>query len=222
MTAAADFAARCPGARSIPNGYAAPCPAHGGRKPNLRVRDGRSGVLVRCMSRGCEVSEIAAAVGLHVSDLFTTARCGVDAYAVERRQFQDAPSETLRAFIARQTEEARAARLASAPHDTPRFRSRDVNTARTRANLVFRTTLAPIKRFAWEGYAPHDSDPAWPDLFGRALEELAYDLACVKDRAAMPDAIFARPASLCPMAADRAATWLRSMPIASTTARAAA
>ena len=208
---AAFFAERIPSARKTIDGYAAPCIAHGGRKPNLKIRDGRSGVLLRCMSRGCAVADIAAAVGLQVADLFTTSRRNVETFAIERRHFEDTPRETLRDFIARQTTIARAARLEHTPHDTPHVRSHDVNAARVRANLVFRTDLAPIARYPWEGYSPNDTDPAWPMLFERALEELAYERAVFCNPSAMPWDAHERRHVLFPLAADRAASWMHAL-----------
>lgn len=208
---AALFAERIPGARKTIDGYAAPCPAHNGRKPNLKIRDGRSGVLVKCMSRGCEVADIASTVGLHVSDLFTESRRNVDTYTIERRRFEDAPRETLHEFIARQRAIARAARLVHSPHDTPHFRSRDANAARLLAKLVFRIKLAPIARFPWEGYSPNDTDSAWPMLFGHALEELAYEMAVFRDPLAMPWDTHERRHVLYPLAADRAAGWMHTL-----------
>lgn len=210
MTAAL-FAERIPGARKTIDGYAAPCPAHGGRKLNLKIRDGRSGLLLTCWSRGCEVADVAAAVGLHVADLFTTSRRNVDNYAIERRHFEDAPRETLRDFIVRQTTIARAARIEHTPHDTPHVRSRDVNAARSRANLVFRTDLAPIAQYPWEGYSPNDTDPEWPMFFERALKELAYEMAVFRDPSAMPWDAHERRHVLYPLAADRAAAWIRTL-----------
>lgn len=46
------------------------CPAHGGNDLNLAVASGDQGVLVKCWSHDCAEGDIAAALGLNVTDLF--------------------------------------------------------------------------------------------------------------------------------------------------------
>ena len=66
---AAEFATRLAQARRHGDHYAACCPAHEDRSPSLTFRDGQRGLLVHCWA-GCNVEEIARAVGAGVSDLF--------------------------------------------------------------------------------------------------------------------------------------------------------
>lgn len=55
--------------RATSRGWSACCPAHPDRTPSLSVAEGDTCVLVKCWA-GCELDEIAAAMGLRVSDLF--------------------------------------------------------------------------------------------------------------------------------------------------------
>lgn len=50
--------------------WMARCVAHPDRHPSLSIAEGRRGVLVRCMSRGCDTREILRALGLKWGDLF--------------------------------------------------------------------------------------------------------------------------------------------------------
>lgn len=53
-----------------PGQYSARCPAHADKGPSLSVRETPEGsVLLHCFA-GCEVSEIVAAMGLELHDLF--------------------------------------------------------------------------------------------------------------------------------------------------------
>lgn len=45
------------------------CPAHNDRNPSLSIRDDDGKVLLHCFA-GCAVSDIVAAIGLELSDLF--------------------------------------------------------------------------------------------------------------------------------------------------------
>lgn len=45
------------------------CPAHGGKRDSLVVRQGRRCVLLTCHSKGCPPAQIAASVGLSVKEL---------------------------------------------------------------------------------------------------------------------------------------------------------
>jgi hypothetical protein len=66
---AAEFATRVAQARRHGDHYAACCPAHEDRSPSLTFRDGQRGLLMHCWA-GCDVVEIARAVGVGVADLF--------------------------------------------------------------------------------------------------------------------------------------------------------
>lgn len=63
--------AQIPDARQMQSGqYAARCPAHGGKKQNLTIRETPEGaVLIHCFA-GCNVVDVVAAMALDMSDLF--------------------------------------------------------------------------------------------------------------------------------------------------------
>ena len=62
------------------------CPAHRDKSPSLSIREGDDGrVLLHCFA-GCEVSAIAAAVGMSLTDLFPPKPLG-DRVAPVRRPF---------------------------------------------------------------------------------------------------------------------------------------
>ena len=50
--------------------WIAKCPSHPDRKPSLSIAEGKRGVLIRCMSNGCDTRDILGALGLTYSDLF--------------------------------------------------------------------------------------------------------------------------------------------------------
>lgn len=66
-----EFVSRLNGVKQTGRGqWLARCPAHEDRSPSLSIAGGDDGrVLVKCFA-GCDVHEIATAVGLTVSDLF--------------------------------------------------------------------------------------------------------------------------------------------------------
>ena len=51
--------------------WTAKCPSHPDKHPSLSIAVGRKGILVRCMSNGCDTRIILDALGLTWSDLFT-------------------------------------------------------------------------------------------------------------------------------------------------------
>lgn len=56
--------------RSTGDGHVARCPGHDDRRPSLSISEGRDGrVLVHCFG-GCPASDVLAAVGLTLGDLF--------------------------------------------------------------------------------------------------------------------------------------------------------
>jgi len=58
-------------ARRIGKGkWTARCPSHPDRKPSLAIAEGRKGVVIKCMSHGCETKDILAAMGLSFADLY--------------------------------------------------------------------------------------------------------------------------------------------------------
>jgi hypothetical protein len=50
--------------------WMAKCPAHPDRQPSLAIAEGRKGIVIRCMSQGCETRDILNALGLSWADLF--------------------------------------------------------------------------------------------------------------------------------------------------------
>ena len=208
---ASEVAARIPGARAYGNGFRSPAPCHGSRSATLSIREGRDGrVLVRCFA-GCDLQTITRAIGLDVRDLFAaTSRDDGRARAVFARSQPVDRRQALKTFLSDEVERQRIARIASAPFDTPCIRSRDVNRARERASSIFGVVLEPIPRYTWEGFSPHDADPQWPVFFARAVDELAWELAHFRDPSADPWVTCVPPPFIFPMAADRAATWLRN------------
>lgn len=52
----------------------AQCPAHGGEDLNLAVASGDQGVLTMCHSHGCTAADIAAALGMKLTDFFDNKR----------------------------------------------------------------------------------------------------------------------------------------------------
>jgi hypothetical protein len=54
-------------------GWSARCPAHDDRNPSLSLRQGDQGALLRCQ-RGCETTDVMAALGLSMADLFDNPR----------------------------------------------------------------------------------------------------------------------------------------------------
>jgi hypothetical protein len=152
------------------------CPAHDDRSPSLSVNVGAGGaVLLKCFA-GCDTASICASLGLSVRDLFPprdlaelAKRERVD--VERRRSFRAAPRAAVESFLGQEIERARLRRLERTPVDTPITRSSDVNAARARAAALFSIVLAPIAQYSWEGYEPHDRDPAWPRLFSEAILE---------------------------------------------------
>jgi hypothetical protein len=50
--------------------WTAKCPSHDDRRPSLSIAEGKRGVLIRCMSNGCDTRDILRVLGLGFSDLF--------------------------------------------------------------------------------------------------------------------------------------------------------
>lgn len=46
------------------------CPAHPDKKPSLAIAEGKQGILIRCMSHGCDTRDVLKALGLEWRDLF--------------------------------------------------------------------------------------------------------------------------------------------------------
>lgn len=64
-----DVLGRLDRVRPTTRGWSACCPAHDDRTPSLSIAEGDTCVLVKCWA-GCELNDIADAMGFHVSDLF--------------------------------------------------------------------------------------------------------------------------------------------------------
>jgi hypothetical protein len=204
MSAVDTVVGRIPNARRFGGGWRAPCPVHGSRGATLSIAEGRDGrVLLRCFA-GCDVGAIASSIGIEVRDLFPRTEP-----VVERPRRAISDSE-IREFLVAEVQRQRARRLEQKPFSQPRCISADVNAARLRANLMFATSYAPIARYVWEGYMPHDNDPQWPMLFTRALSDVAWEFYHSKYPGAPAWESSDPPVSLHPLAAARAARWLRA------------
>ena len=59
-------------ARGAGSGHMAQCPAHDDRKESLSISEGESGQALLHCHAGCAVSDIVAAIGLEMSDLFVS------------------------------------------------------------------------------------------------------------------------------------------------------
>ena len=70
---------RLSGVRATGHGrWIAQCPAHRDKRPSLSIRESDTGATLAYCWAGCTVSEIAAAAGLRLSDLFPP-RCEPEA-----------------------------------------------------------------------------------------------------------------------------------------------
>lgn len=189
-----------------PSQWTAHCCAHNDRSPSLSIRVGRDGaVLVKCFA-GCDVVDIVRALGLELRDLFPERSSPQTA-----RSRRPPSAAEVRAFIAREVARQVAIRLERSSYDTPLIRSIDVNAARRRASAFFSIALAPIERFAWEGYEPHDRDPQFPPLFARALEDMAWRWHHFRNPDANAWEKGPLPRRFHPLAADLAVAWLRGL-----------
>ena len=75
--------------------WTARCPAHGDRNPSLSIRETADGtILIRCFA-GCCASEVMAAVGLSLRDLFPEGR-GDHIPPIRDRKHQHAAREALK------------------------------------------------------------------------------------------------------------------------------
>jgi hypothetical protein len=57
-------AALCSGAKKSSDGWRAPCPAHGGKDPNLHIWERDGAVYLECHSHKCDYLDIVRAIGL--------------------------------------------------------------------------------------------------------------------------------------------------------------
>jgi hypothetical protein len=165
------FVSRLDNVRGNGSRFRATCPACG-RRGALSVSEGRDGVaLAKCFAR-CDLRDITAGVCLQVADLFPKRdRESLSERDAQRRRFATAPRKTLDEALKAERERRRAQLRSELGYDRP-WRSNDENDVRRRVARAFGITEAPtiVRPFVWE-CAPHDTDPAWPALFRRALEE---------------------------------------------------
>jgi hypothetical protein len=114
------------------------------------------------------------ALGLKIADLFPgsdSLRARSAEIAQERKRYTRSPLQTIRAALERGAKETRERLWHEIGYDRP-LRSSDLNEIRARANAIYGTHLEPLRPRIWEGWAPHDTDPAWPALFERQLRQV--------------------------------------------------
>ena len=68
--------------------WMARCPAHVDKSPSLAVSEANDRVLIHCFA-GCVPEDIAAAIGLNVSDLFYNQLAGGELTQVKRCRFEE-------------------------------------------------------------------------------------------------------------------------------------
>jgi hypothetical protein len=165
---------RLEGVRGTRPKVRATCP-NCGRKGALSVAEGRDGAALAKCHAGCELRDIAGAVALRVTDLFPPK----DPERLRERDalrcaYRATPRTVVKNTLATELARVRARLRAEHGYERP-LRAADHNAARRRvAAILGIAPLAVVEPFAWE-CAPHDSDPAWPALFMRALDEAMRD-----------------------------------------------
>ena len=65
------------------------CPAHQDKSPSLAINEADDRILVHCFA-GCETSDVIAALGLTVSDLFYNKLAGGELTEGKRRKYEQA------------------------------------------------------------------------------------------------------------------------------------
>jgi hypothetical protein len=191
---------RLPHARRVGSRWQAPCPAHGGTKPNLRISEGDDGrVLLRCWSQGCTYAEITAAVGLRVADLFDQPlHPQALALAPTPPPTADEVENALQDCLRRLLDEE-SVRIGYAVPIVSRHSNR-VREIISRLLHVELKTVAP----AWWECEPHNNDPLWRTFAERALDEIMlerYGSDALVAIATMEDKMEAE---------ERAAGWIHS------------
>jgi hypothetical protein len=77
---------RLDGVRRSGRGWVAKCPAHADRSPSLSIAEGDEGrTLVRCFG-GCDVTDVLAALGLNLRDLFPERVCDLSPLGSAQRR----------------------------------------------------------------------------------------------------------------------------------------
>jgi len=69
--------------------WVACCPAHQDKSPSLAITEATDRLLVYCFA-GCETSDVMAAVGLNVADLFYDKLAGGELTEGKRRKYEEA------------------------------------------------------------------------------------------------------------------------------------
>jgi len=64
------------------------CPAHQDKSPSLAIKEADDRVLVHCFA-GCETSDVIAAIGLNVGDLFYDKLAGGELTEGKKRRYED-------------------------------------------------------------------------------------------------------------------------------------
>jgi hypothetical protein len=101
-----------------PDKWIACCPAHDDKTPSLTIKDTGDRILMHCFV-GCHISDIVAAIGLGLHDLFADSKATSQiAPSVSRRQLFDALEIEL--LILAQCAHKRAQDEAFSGHDTER------------------------------------------------------------------------------------------------------
>ena len=67
--------------------WTARCPAHQDKSPSLAVNEADDRVLVHCFA-GCETTDVTAAIGLDLADLFYKKLAGSDLTEVKRMRYE--------------------------------------------------------------------------------------------------------------------------------------
>jgi hypothetical protein len=63
------------------------CPAHQDKSPSLAVNEAEDRVLIHCFA-GCETTDVTAAIGLNVADLFYKKLAGSDLTEGKRMRYE--------------------------------------------------------------------------------------------------------------------------------------
>ena len=67
--------------------WMARCPAHQDKSPSLAVNEAEDRVLIHCFA-GCETTDVTAAIGLNVADLFYKKLAGSDLTEGKRMRYE--------------------------------------------------------------------------------------------------------------------------------------
>ena len=157
------IAMRFPKSTRSGHGYRATGICHGGKSLSVSISDGRNGVLMRCFA-GCELSRIAASIGLHVSDLFQQK-------AQRTQRFLPVPTaHDIRRALASEVDRLRADR---GINEHARLFTRELNDVRSRVSAILRVDLQPLPPTSADGsYGGNERDSLWPVVLERSWREV--------------------------------------------------